>query len=119
MNRDWKKLEQPDKKVKIQWHGDQTRVRLNGAAEKSIVNRGDVVEVTAKQARHLFNYSPLWTFEGEMPAELPRKINHERKEGLIDAPKGGLKKEKADTEAAAATADDKEPDEEADPDDDE
>lgn len=102
-------------KIRLQWHGDQTRVLLKGEGEKTDVNQGDVIEVCEEQARELLSYSDLWTLEGEKPVEQPwRKAQHEAAVRMGAEAKARVKaKAKAEkvekTEDADESEDDKEP----------
>lgn len=53
--------------VKIKWHGAPTRVLVRGEGEKRDVATGDVIEVTAQQAKELLNISRLFTLDGDVP----------------------------------------------------
>lgn len=53
--------------VKIKWHGAPTRVLVRGEGEKREVATGDVLEVTAEQAKELLNINRLFTLEGDKP----------------------------------------------------
>ncbi len=57
--------------VKLQWHGESTKVLIDGQGEKTDVNTGDVLEVSVKQAKELLKYSYLWTLEGDKPLAHP------------------------------------------------
>jgi len=82
--------------VKLEWHGDDTRVFLRrGDGEKTAVKKGDVVEVTVEKARQLVKYSNLWTLEGDEPvrhafdalqAELAKEGNKKRRGKKGSAP---------------------------------
>lgn len=53
----------------LQWHGEVTKVLIAGDGEKTEVKNGDVINVAMKQAKELFSYSNLWTFEGDEPVK--------------------------------------------------
>jgi len=55
--------------VALKWHGDDTKVLIYGEAEKIEVKKGDVINVSLKQARELLSYSYLWTFDGDEPVK--------------------------------------------------
>jgi hypothetical protein len=55
-------------KFNLQWHGEDTKVLIHGDAEKTEVKKGDVINVSLRQARELLSYSYLWTLEGDEPA---------------------------------------------------
>jgi hypothetical protein len=57
--------------VELTWHGEDTRLLLEGASEKIDVKTGDTVKVTRNQAKKLLSYSHKWTFKGEKPVEQP------------------------------------------------
>lgn len=53
--------------VKIMWHGAPTRVLVRGEGVKRDVSTGDVLEVTAQQAKELLTMSRLFTLDGDKP----------------------------------------------------
>jgi len=55
--------------VALKWHGEDTKVLIYGEAEKTEVKKGDVINVSLKQARELLSYSYLWTFDGDEPVK--------------------------------------------------
>lgn len=66
-------LEQLEEKasVELTWHGEETRLLIDGESEKVVVKAGDTVKVTRSQAKKLLSYSHKWTFKGEKPVEQP------------------------------------------------
>lgn len=78
MKYDLKKELEDKTMVEVQWHGEPTRVLVNGDAEKTEVKTGDVLKLTRKQAAELLGYSSLWTFEGDVPTPQPYRENLKR-----------------------------------------
>lgn len=70
MQYDLKKLVE-HKTISIEWHGESTRVLVDGESSKRQVKAGDVLKVTIEQARRLLSYSPFWTLKGDKPKEQP------------------------------------------------
>lgn len=71
MQYDPKKDFKSDATIKLQWHGEPTRVLVDGEGVKREVATGDVIEVSLDQAKRLIGYSPLWTKEGDKPTKQP------------------------------------------------
>lgn len=57
--------------IDVQWHGEPTRVLIDGEAEKREVPTGAALKVNLIQAKRLLSYSPLWTLKGDKPTEQP------------------------------------------------
>ncbi len=70
MQYDLKKLVE-HKTIVIMWHGEPTKVLVDGESSKREVKTGDVLKVNVEQARRLFSYSPFWTLKGDKPIEQP------------------------------------------------
>lgn len=54
-------------KLKLRWHGEDTRVLIKGDVSKTDVKTGAVIEVVVSQAKELLSYSKDWTLEGDKP----------------------------------------------------
>ncbi len=69
--------------VKLMWHGAPTRVLVHGEGVKRDVGTGEVLEVTAKQARELLSMNRLFTLDGDKPVKqasplvIPEKTDEE------------------------------------------
>lgn len=76
-----------DSTVKLTWHGEDTRVLVDGEGEKRDVKAGDTLEVSVEQAKTLLKYSHKWTLEGDTPIEQPfekaQKAAHERQAAIM------------------------------------
>jgi len=100
-------------KVKLQWHGEPTRVLLDKKdGQKTEVATGDVVEVSVTRAKWLLQYSDLWTLEGDEPIEQP--FREARKAAAIEEAKRAAKLDKKATMSTkkAEADEDEEPEEE-------
>ena len=58
--------------VKIKWHGEPTRVRINGQHEKVDVPTGGVIEVEVEQARQLVSMYRQFTLEEDALMKQPK-----------------------------------------------
>lgn len=56
-----------NKTIVLRWHGEATKVLLQGDSEKTEVNTEDTLKVSLKQAYELLNYSYLWTLKDDQP----------------------------------------------------
>ena len=70
MQYDTKKFEKKQT-IEVVWHGDDTRLLLDGTNEKIVVKKGDKLKVCLTQAIRLFKYSDLWTAAGDEPVKQP------------------------------------------------
>ena len=61
-----KKLD-PEVKLEVQWHGEDTLVQVERNAEKVAVKKGDVIKVSLDLAKTLLQYSGNWTLKGDEP----------------------------------------------------
>lgn len=92
--------------VALKWHGEDTKVLIYGEAEKTEVKKGDVINVSLKQARELLSYSYLWTFDGDEP------VKHKYNEMVSKlAAKAARKAKKADDSEEGEEASDDEDEE--------
>ncbi len=57
--------------IDVQWHGEPTKVLVDGESEKREVPTNGVLKVGLLQAKTLLSYSPLWTLKGDKPTEQP------------------------------------------------
>lgn len=90
--------------VSVSWHGEPTRVLLDGKDEKTVVNKGDVLKVSVDQAQRLLKYSDLWTLEGDKPTEQPwRKAQAEAAKAADARGRRASKGEEAKAVPAALT----------------
>lgn len=55
--------------VALQWHGEDTKILIAGQGEKTEVAKGDIINVSLKQAKELLSYSHLWTLDGDKPTK--------------------------------------------------
>lgn len=71
--------------VELTWHGEDTRLLLDGASEKVEVKAGDTVKVTHSQAKKLLSYSHKWTLKGDKSVEQPYERAQREALALRDA----------------------------------
>lgn len=84
----------------LTWHGDDTLVLIEGAAEKIEVKKGDTIKVSVKQAKRLVRYSDLWTLKGDQPLDQPWR--EAQKAALARLGTRGQKKTEASEEEVPA-----------------
>lgn len=107
MQYDLKKELSDKQTIALQWHGEDTKVLIAGDGVKTEVKTGDVITVSMKQARELFSYSNLWTFEGDKP------VKHNFNEMLKKlAAKAAKKDKKSKTEESGDEEEEEEEEEE-------
>lgn len=104
-----KKLD-PEVKIKLEWHGADTLVQVERNAEKVVVKKGDVIEVSLELGKQLLQYSGQWTLEGDKPTvhgwDKARAAAFARLEAEAKAPKGKKVAKAAEAEAPALTPED-------------
>lgn len=71
--------------VELTWHGEDTRLLLDGESEKVDVKAGDTVKVTHSQAKKLLSYSHKWTLKGDKSVEQPYERAQREALALRDA----------------------------------
>lgn len=76
--------------VKIKWHGEPTRVRINGQHEKVEVPTGGVIEVEVEQARQLISMYRQFTLEGDELMKQPKTPAAPSAKEKEEAKKSGL-----------------------------
>lgn len=54
-------------KVELEWHGEDTAVKIGNDDVKTPVAKGDIIAVSVRQAKELLSYSSNWTFAGDKP----------------------------------------------------
>ena len=103
MQYDLKKVLEDKTVIALAWHGEATRVNLEGGNSPKVdVASGDVVKVSNKKAKELLNYSDLWTLEGDVPVEQGwRKAREEAAGGAPVRKKEKKEKKKVVAEDAA------------------
>lgn len=76
-----------DSTIALTWHGDDTRVLIDGEGEKRVVKTGETIEVSVEQGKALLKYSHKWTLEGDKPEEQPferaQKAAVERQDAIM------------------------------------
>jgi len=97
MQYDLKKELTDKSKFALQWHGEDTKVLIAGEGVKTEVKKGDVITVSLNQAKELFSYSNLWTFEGDEPVK--HNFNEMLKKLAIKAAKKAKSEEAGEEEA--------------------
>lgn len=76
--------------VKIKWHGEPTRVRINGQHEKVDVPTGGVIEVEVEQARQLVSMYRQFTLEEDTLMKQPKTPTAPSAKDKAEAKKTGL-----------------------------
>ena len=94
MQYDLKKVLENKAVISLEWHGEDTFVKLSEKdAGKTEVKTGDVVKVSVKIAEFLLSYSDQWTLKGDKPVEQPwrkaRADAMEAREAKLAARKSG------------------------------
>lgn len=96
-----------DSTIELTWHGEDTRVLIEGEGEKRHVKTGDTIEISLEQAKILLRYSHKWTLKGdeyvEQPFERAQKAAHERQDAIMRRrlAKKGKKTDESEDEAGS------------------
>ena len=73
--------------IALTWHGEDTRILIEGEGVKRDIKTGDTVEVALEQAKTLLKYSHKWTLKGDEPIEQPferaQKAANDRQEAMM------------------------------------